>query len=122
MIMRAENLEILSPNAAELLWRYRAAKGWHKREPFDLPEETPVEQPCLLKRCIEMITGEGGRSKRALLETDIGLGASDVEMLASLPPSFFDADAAPVIRLEPRLRNRLTEFAESEVVQFRRPG
>lgn len=122
MIMRAENLEILSPNAAELLWRYRATRGWHRREPFDLPEETPVEEPCLLGRCIEMITGEGGRSKRALLETDIGLGAGDVEMLASLPPGFFAADAAPVVRLEPKLRGRPSDFAESEVVPFRRPG
>lgn len=38
MIMRAETLETLSPYAAELLWRYRAAKGWHRKEPFDLPE------------------------------------------------------------------------------------
>src|SRR5262249_11802329 len=45
MIMRAEQLEILSKHAAESLWRYRAARGWSRREPYDLPEETPVEQP-----------------------------------------------------------------------------
>lgn len=122
MIMRAEHLEILSPEVAASLWRYRATKGWHRKEPLDLPEETFVEQPCLLKRCIEMIVESGGRSKQTLLETDIGLSANDVEMLACLPSGFFTGEAAPVVRLEPKARARAAELGTSEVVQFRRPN
>ena len=122
MIMRAENLEIVSSEAANSMLRYRSIKGWHRKEPLDLPEETSVEQPCLLKRCIEMIVDEGGRAKTSLLETDIGLCAADVEMLTCLPPGFFTGEAAPVVRLKPKLRNSMNDFDGSEVVQFRRPG
>ena len=122
MIMRAENLEILSPEAANSLWRYRAAKGWHRREPFDLPEETDVEQPCLLRRCVEMIVNQGGRSKQDFLETDIGISGSDVEMLACLPSGFFNQDAAPVIRIEPKFREIPAGLETSEIIPFRRRG
>lgn len=121
MIMRAEQLEILSPEAANSLWRYRASKGWHRKEPFDLPEETDVEQPLLLRRCVEMIVNESGRSKRDFLETDISLGAADVEMLASLPPGFFSRDASPVVRVQPKIRERAIAVENSEVIPFRRP-
>ena len=122
MLMRAENLELLSSDAAASLWRYRTTRGWHRREPYDLPDETPVEQPCLLKRCIQMIVEEGGRSKQAVLELDIGISASDIEMLACLPPAFFSAEPVLVIRLEPKLRSRVGGSKTSEVVQFHRPS
>jgi Zn-dependent peptidase ImmA (M78 family)/transcriptional regulator with XRE-family HTH domain len=122
MIMRAEQLEILSSEAASLLWRYRATRGWNRKEPYDLPEETPVEQPCLLQRCIEMLVNEGGHAKRDLLEQEFSISALDVEMLTCLPPGFFTRDAAPVLRITPKLREK-TELPElTEVIPFRRPG
>jgi Zn-dependent peptidase ImmA (M78 family)/transcriptional regulator with XRE-family HTH domain len=122
MIMRSEQLEILSHESASLLWRYRAARGWTRKEPYDLPEETPVEDPCLLRRCIEMIVNEGGRSKSDFLEIDLALGGNDVEMLACLSPGFFNKAASQVIRMEPKLREKAINMADSEVVPFRRPG
>ncbi len=121
MIMRSEQLEIVSPDAARALWKYRATKGWNRQEPYDLPEETPVEQPCLLKRGIEMIVSERVRSKAELLESDIGIAAADVEMMACLPKGYFTAEPAPVIRMEPKIRSRTPEVVASEVVPFRRP-
>ena len=122
MIMRAEHLELISSDMAASLWRYRTTRGWNRKEPYDLPDETTVEQPCLLRRCLELIIEEGGRSKSALLETDIGLGAGDIEMLTALPPRFFAPDSAPVIRLEPKLRGGRDDASNraAEVVQFRR--
>jgi Zn-dependent peptidase ImmA (M78 family)/transcriptional regulator with XRE-family HTH domain len=125
MIMRSEQLEMLSHESASLLWRYRAARGWTRREPYDLPEETPVEEPCLLRRCIEMIVNQGGRSKHDFLETDVSLGAPDVEMLACLPSGFFNKDPSQVLRLEPKFREKSTVStgaATSEVIPFKRPA
>lgn len=127
MIMRAEQMEILTPEAAAYLWRYRATRGWHRKEPLDLPEETPVEQPCLLRRCIEMLVSQGGRSKRDLLEIDIGLGGAATEMLTCLPGGYFNAEPASVVRLAPKLRvvggdRRAPDVSESGVVPFRKPS
>lgn len=122
MIMRSEQLEIISPEGAASMWRYRATRGWHRKEPYDLPEETPVEEPCLLRRCIEMIVNQGGRAKRDLLEMDIAIGDAATEMLTNLPRGYFGADAAPVFRITPKLREVKTTDEPSEVIPFRRPG
>jgi hypothetical protein len=84
MIKRAHQLEMLSNTAAQRLWQYRATRGWHKREPLDLPNETPVEEPRLLRRSIEMVVQSKVRSKMDLLHSDICLAGHDVEQLASL--------------------------------------
>lgn len=123
MIMRAREIEMLTEQAAEYLWRYRSARGWHRKEPLDSPEETPVEQPRLMRRSIELIIEAKVRTKRDLIDTDIGLGADTVEMLAALPPNFFAEAPANVVRLEPRFRERAIEDSNSrEVVPFKRPG
>lgn len=118
MIMRAEQLEVLSEQAAKQLWKYRAIRGWHRREPLDDPAETPIEDPRLLRRSIEMIVLAKVRSKRDLLEQDFGLGASDVEMLACLPPGFFAEKSAEVIRFEPRFRVIEDGHQLAQVVPF----
>jgi hypothetical protein len=59
------------------------------RERIDLPSETPVEEPRLLRRSIELIVDKKVRSKTDLLQSDICLGAADVEQLASLPTHYF---------------------------------
>jgi Zn-dependent peptidase ImmA (M78 family)/transcriptional regulator with XRE-family HTH domain len=119
MIMRAQQLHILSEGAAQSLWKYRATRGWHRREPLDSPAETPVEEPRLLRRAIEMIIDAGVRPKRELLATDIGLGAMDVEMMAVLPPGYFGAQAE-IVPLEPKLKEEGGGNRGGEVVPFPR--
>jgi Zn-dependent peptidase ImmA (M78 family)/transcriptional regulator with XRE-family HTH domain len=121
MIMRSRQLNVLSEEAAARLWKYRATRGWHRREPYDLPSETPIEEPRLLPRSIDMIIKTGVRSKRDLLEIDIGLGAPDVEMLAGLVPGYFSGEPAPVVRIEPRVRDREASGVAAEVIPFKRP-
>ncbi len=121
MIKRAHDLDILSDAAAQRLWKYRATRGWHKQEPLDSPTETPVEEPRLLRRSIEMIVSEGVRSKKDLLESDICLGAGDVELLACLPANYFYEGGA-VVRLEPRLRENSVSGGQGLIVPLRRPG
>jgi Zn-dependent peptidase ImmA (M78 family)/transcriptional regulator with XRE-family HTH domain len=113
MIMRAHQLDILSDEAERRLWRYRASRGWHRREPLDLPTETPVEEPRLLRRAIEMLISQKIRSMADLLYSDICLPAPDIEMMTVLPRGFFGVtdNVAPLIR--PRA-------ASGTVVPFKR--
>ena len=120
MIMRAEQLGILNEEAARRLWKYRATRGWNRREPLDHPSETPVEEPRFLRRSIELLSTEGIRTKRDLLETDIGLGATDVEMLASLEPGYFAEGNAEVVPFEPKLRTSDTAGAPGQIIEFKR--
>jgi Zn-dependent peptidase ImmA (M78 family)/transcriptional regulator with XRE-family HTH domain len=122
MIKRAHQLEILSDDMAQRLWKYRATRGWHKREPHDLPGETPVPEPKLLRRAVEMIVSNKVRSKRDLLEIDIGLGGSDVELLAGLELGYFTERPHNVVRIEPRLRAVAGTDPAASVVPFRRPS
>jgi hypothetical protein len=103
MTMRAYHLEILSEMAAQRLWKFRATRGWHKIEPFDAPHETPVDEPRLPRRSIELLISSKVRTKSDLLNYDFCLGAIDVEMLACLPPHYF-AESATVVPFEPRLK------------------
>jgi Zn-dependent peptidase ImmA (M78 family)/DNA-binding XRE family transcriptional regulator len=121
MIMRAHQLEMLSDAAAQRLWKYRATRGWHRREPLDLPSETPVEEPRLLRRSIEMIVDKKVRSKSDLLEQDICLGGSDVEELACLPAHYF-VESASVVAFEPRLKEREAIQNQGTVVPLRKPN
>jgi Zn-dependent peptidase ImmA (M78 family) len=121
MIKRAQDLDILSDTAAQRLWKYRATRGWHKHEPLDSPTDTPVDEPRLLRRSIEMIVSAKVRSKRDLLETDICLSAQDVELLASLPMNYFHEDGS-VVRFEPRLKEGAPGVGQGSVVSLPRPG
>ncbi|HEX3473205.1 MAG TPA: XRE family transcriptional regulator [Silvibacterium sp.] len=102
MIMRAHQLDILSDEAERRLWKYRASRGWHRREPYDLPTETPVEEPRLLRRSIEMLVTQKIRSTADLLYSDICLPAVDLEMIAVLPRGYFgiSGNVTPLIRLK----------------------
>jgi Zn-dependent peptidase ImmA (M78 family)/DNA-binding XRE family transcriptional regulator len=119
MIKRARDLDLLSETAEKRLWKYRATRGWHRREPLDLPTETPVEEPRLLRRSIEMIVDNRVRSKGDLVYSDICLGASDIEMLASLPPNYF-SDSTVVVPFEPRLKAKAGN--DNDGVPVRRPN
>lgn len=121
MIMRSQQLGILGEHLALALWKSRAARGWHRREPYDSPEETPIEEPRLLRRSIEMIVEAKVRTKRDLIEIDIGLGAGDIEMIASLDHNYFEM-SPNVIRMEPKFKEYQSNAAGAHVVPFRRPG
>jgi Zn-dependent peptidase ImmA (M78 family)/transcriptional regulator with XRE-family HTH domain len=119
MIMRAQQLHLLSENAAQHLWKYRTTRRWHRREPLDSPSETPVEEPRLLRRAIEMIVDAKVRSKKELVVSDIGLGAKDIEMMAALPIGYF-IGSAEIISIEPKLKEPKTVPRSGKIVPFPR--
>ena len=97
MVMRAHQLDLMSDEAATRLWKARAARGWHKREPMDDPRETAVENPRMLRRSIELIVDNGVRSKSDLIEYDLGISGSEVETIASLDRGYFYEPPANVV-------------------------
>ena len=120
MIKRVRDLDIINEDAEKRFWKYRATRGWHRREPYDLPSETPVEEPRLLRRSIEMIVDKKVRSKGDLVHADICLGASDIETLASLKPNYF-ANSDIVVPFEPKLKSG-TANADGSIIPLRRPN
>lgn len=121
MAKRAHQLGMLSDSAVQRLWQYRATRGWHKREPLDLPSETPVEEPRLLRRSIEMIVQAKVRSKADLLSTDFCLRGHDVEQLACLQPHYF-ADPTTVVPFEPKLKTKDGAGISADVIPLRKPN
>lgn len=121
MIMRAKQTDIIGAEAATRLWKYRAARGWHRKEPLDDPRETAVPNPRLLRRSIDLIVTHKIRSKRDILEQDFCVMGEDVETLCSLPVGYFDEPAAQIVPLQPRLKEPTAENGSGDVIQFRRP-
>jgi Zn-dependent peptidase ImmA (M78 family)/transcriptional regulator with XRE-family HTH domain len=119
MIKRARDLDIISEVAERRLWKYRATRGWHKREPYDSPEETPVDEPRLLRRSIELIVDNKVRTKADLVNTDICLDAADLQTLACLPTDYF-VESASVVAFEPKLREAKLIDTPGSVVPLRR--
>jgi Zn-dependent peptidase ImmA (M78 family)/transcriptional regulator with XRE-family HTH domain len=120
MIMRALQLELLSDTAAQRLWKYRATRGWHKKEPLDLPTETPIEEPRLLRRSIELIVSAKVMSKLDLLNYELCLADDDVELLASLPAHYF-AEKLRVLHFEPKLKTSLAIEGGAAILPMKRP-
>jgi len=120
MIMRAVQTEIIGPEAAKRLWKYRAARGWHRKEPLDAPSETAVPNPRLLERSVELIVEHKIRSKRDLLEQDFCIGSEDVETLCSIPSGYFREPAAQIVALEPRLKSSSEGQQSGDIIPFRR--
>lgn len=114
MIMRSYNLNLISDDYKQRLWKYMSVRGWRQREPLDDPRETAVEEPRLLRRSIELIIESRTRSPRDLVEGDIGLSAADIEMMTCLSPDFLAPPRPP----EPELRLK-TGATNDNVVAFR---
>jgi hypothetical protein len=111
--MRAQQLHLLSENAAQHRWKYRTTRRWHRREPLDSPSVTPVGEPRLLRRAIEV------RSKKELVVSDIGLGAEDLEMMAVLPIGNF-IGSAEIVAIEPKLKESESVPRSGKIVPFPR--
>jgi len=121
MIMRSYNLNLISDDYKQRLWKYMSVRGWRQREPLDAPNETPVEEPRLLRRSIELIIDSRTRPARDLVETEIGLAAADIEMMTCLPTGFLTELTAPSAPAEPRLKASANtdEPSSSTVIPFR---
>lgn len=100
MIHRAADLELVSADHAQRLWRSRARRGWAKQEPLD--DEMPMEQPRLLRRSFELILDEAGVGPAEVLDS-LPYAPIDIEDLAALPRGQLSEGPLP-LRLGDRRR------------------
>jgi Zn-dependent peptidase ImmA (M78 family)/DNA-binding XRE family transcriptional regulator len=108
MVYRSAELELISKEHAQRLWRNRARRGWTHKEPLD--DHLPIEKPRLLRRVFELLIEEGVQS-RAEIRAALPYAQSDIEELAGLPPGFLKDRPAP-ISLKAYSRKRRGETRE----------
>ena len=85
MIMRSYQLELIDDDQKLRLYKGRSARGWTKREPYD--HETPIEEPKLLSRAIQILL-ENGFLTKADVPLNIGLSEKTIEEICRLPSGF----------------------------------
>jgi len=103
MIMRCEQLGILSEDQTKRAWINMNRRGWRKKEPLD--DRLVPERPRLLRRSFEMLVNEGIKMPEQIL-IDLSINASDVESLACLDPGYLSGEAPDVIAM-PQLRDEV---------------
>lgn len=100
MIMRCEQLGIITEEQARRSWINMSRRGWRKQEPLD--DRLVPEQPRLLRRSFELLINEGIKTPEQIL-SDLALNAADVEALACLDSGYLSGKAPDVIAM-PQLR------------------
>ena len=106
MIMRCAELDIISEHQKGRLFAGISARGWRQKEPLD--DMIEFEEPCLLKRSLELLI-----ERRIVSSTDIsfrlGLDDADVEELTGLVRGYLrkhqGGPAAPFHLMEPNERS-----------------
>ena len=101
MIKRCEELQVIDEEQTRRLWINYNRRGWRGSEPLD--EIIPMEKTRLLRRSIELLIREGGKTTTSILE-DLSLPDADVEELCELPAGFFSRDYESVT-LMPRFKD-----------------
>jgi Zn-dependent peptidase ImmA (M78 family) len=94
MLKRSSQLNLISPDRAQRLWRNLARRGWRTREPLD--DELPVEEPSLVRDSFSLLL-----NKRIVvpgaIEAQLGIGLRDIEDVCGLQQGTLDQRVAPVL-------------------------
>jgi len=96
MIMRCAQLDVISEDHKKRLYMSISQRGWRKGEPLD--DTMAGEAPTALSEAITLVIDNAKYSREGLLDL-VGMEASDVESLASLPRGYMRKEAATVVRL-----------------------
>jgi Zn-dependent peptidase ImmA (M78 family)/transcriptional regulator with XRE-family HTH domain len=115
MIYRCAELQVVTASQAQRLWINYSRRGWRNGEPLD--ERLAPEQPRLLRRCFDLLTSSGTRSRRDIV-ADLALPANVIEALAGLPTGYFNDDFGMTVALTPRLRQANPDAKPASVVSF----
>lgn len=118
MIYRAFDLGLIDDLERTSLYRNMARRRWRGvlQEPFDNPEEMPLERPRMLRRGVEVAMGAGiGRS--AMLSA-LALPEREIEQIAGLDKGFFQT--GDVVHLATPKREPLTavDMESGNVIEF----
>jgi Zn-dependent peptidase ImmA (M78 family)/transcriptional regulator with XRE-family HTH domain len=114
MIMRCEQLNILSEEQARRSWINMSRRGWRKREPLD--DRLAPEQPRLLRRSFELLIKEGIKSPEQIL-SDLALNASDIEALACLDSGYLSGEERQLMA-RPQLKQEFQAGTTANLLHF----
>lgn len=101
MVMRSRDLGLLREEQEQRLWVNLARRGWRKKEPLD--DSIPLEEPKLIRECIDMMLRSNFRS-RAQIAEDLCLYSEDVEELVGLPSGYLTDGFGEIIEM-PQFKN-----------------
>ena len=121
MIMRCRQLGLLSQEQEQRMWINYGRRRWRHEEPLD--DVIPIERPRLLKRCFDLVTREGIRTRQQIL-SDLRFAASDIEALCGLSSGYFDDDKYDPPKVTPIPADRQRKGSGGgggQVIQFKRP-
>lgn len=105
MVMRCEQLGILSEEQSRRTWINLSRRGWNKEEPLD--DRLLPERPRLLRRSVELLVNEGIKTAEQIV-TDLAINASDIESLTCLDHGYLTGEAPDVIGM-PQLKSELRQ-------------
>lgn len=109
-IRRCHDLDIVDEQQSKRLWINLSRRGWRKQEPLD--ETMDAEKPNLIRRSIEMLVGEGVKTKEQV-SADLCLAASDIEKLGELSPGFLGGQPDVGLPKLKRQGDRVVRFSRS---------
>lgn len=114
MIMRCEQLNILTEEQGRRSWINMSRRGWRKREPLD--DRLVPEQPRLLRRSVELLIKEGIKSPEQIL-SDLAMNASDIEALVCLESGYLSGEGRQQMAM-PQLRQEFLETTTANLLHF----
>jgi Zn-dependent peptidase ImmA (M78 family)/DNA-binding XRE family transcriptional regulator len=121
MVYRASDLGLIDEYEKGTLYRNLTRRGWRgpQQEPFDSPQEMPIERPRMLRRGMDVILGEGFLGRGAI-KAALPLPAREIEQLVGLEDGFFDTGEIIQLAAPKKSRLRTLEMESGSVVEFPR--
>lgn len=104
MILRAKELQLISPEDYQRLYKGISARGWRKGEPLD--DIKRPESVRLMPRCINLLLESGTFTKSSLIEK-LKFPKGDLEEICSLPKGFLSEPALLSFNAKIQLKNSL---------------
>lgn len=82
IIYRMRDLDLIGPEQHKRLMIRMSSQGYRIREPGD--EFIPIEEPTLVRKCMDLLASEGGIPLREVLG-DLQLNSRDIHELTNIP-------------------------------------
>jgi len=119
MISRAYDLNLIDDDEKTALFRSITRRGWRGvlREPFDDPNDMPIERPRMLRRAFEALVKDGVKGSSIL--SNLSLPQPEVEALAALEDGYLSTGSDLNVRLRGS-RLSTVDLESGKVVMF--PG
>lgn len=117
MLYKAGQLELISSDTKDRLWRSYRYRGYTKGEPLD--SSIDPEQPTLLLNTIKLLLEQGGFEKSNIIDK-FGL-AKHLELLSGLPKGFLNEDFGTLVTMKPKVQ-KTNEISinkkQAEIISF----